>query len=311
MRDSVWHDIQMGFSQSKTVFKAHKQGFFTYLVFMMTTFFGSLVFIFSPIFILADMHVGMQVHESKTLKVEDAFDDSQRLKTVWTTVLVMIILGMIVVGFSAILVGLYYGLQMYGRMIDDFMNYDRYYMSFIGQIITYVLGGILLFLVQMYFESTLYLILKNPESKLSDIVHQNNEMMKSQGFIQLFVIKVIYFGQLLIILAFLSSIGYYVYPMLTRPLFYLLVLLLLMIFLRFVPKLYLGYRLSSIQLFSRRLENASYVRLIDNKTPLFSDQIRKEDILKALFDEVIEPTPVEEPIDESQKLETIVEAEVK
>ncbi|MDX9808229.1 MAG: hypothetical protein RBS87_06710 [Acholeplasma sp.] len=303
MQNSIWSDVHVGLEKSKAVFKYHKQGFYPYLMFILMSLLSQLVILINPIFNLAHMTLGLKVRDDQKLSVSTAFDGPQHINTYWSVLLIKIIQWLLVVVVSIVMVGLFFGLQPVAIAVDNFMNYDKYYAVFVLQILIGVIGGTLIVFIQAYFEPMIFLIVSNPEAKLSDIFNQNKEMMTFSSLIHLIGIKVAFLSRWIIIALILASVGYYFYPIFNDALFYGLVMISSIILLQSLPKLMLGYRVSSITLFKRLLENASYIRLVETNKPLFSNQIRKEDILKSLFDEVI--------VDVPEPTNTIDETEVK
>jgi len=306
MNNQVSNDIKTSIKTVKDVFGGRIGLYMRFVLFSLTAIVGKMTFIGLPLFSFAEYKAANQIETDRTVDLNQSFSDTKSVNKYWLALLYALLKGTIIVTVFLIILGLYYGLNLMGVSIDDYLDLERYYSVMIVQVICISLLLVSVSFIHVYFGPVMYLISISDDNGLNEILTQNHKMMtKNNGLFKLMYIWIFFLIRFIVLVAFLSLLGYFAFQYFYDHFFIMTLIIFSLVVFVILPRILVMNRLSSIKLFEHMLENAAYESLFnDEGTTTIVNRIRKEDVLSALFDEIIvEPATEVVEQDEVEEIE--------
>ena len=285
------HYITRGANVSKTArMKSGTRGIT--MVFYTLCSLASKLFVFTyPLFALADYHIAGQINDTNSMDLNDAFKDSGYIKKyrsaiqyAWLSTLVLF-MGVLLIGLLSL------GTIQLGFALDEFFGFPLYYFGLFFQILGIGLLVAFIFAKNMYFAPVVFLI-QSRTMTLSEALRQSSIIMSDAGRLKFFHIQLYHLGKFILYLLVASAIVYGVFLLEMMPLLIVTLIVMAVLLLKALPNIVLSNNVAKTRLFSDLIHETSFVDVTDDASvEAITKQLRKEDVLLKLFDDI----PSEEP----------------
>lgn len=305
MNERISDYVSSSMKEAKAAIKNSDVGFLKYLLFTVTSVIGKLFFFSFPLFALADYEIVNLIRTKKPVSIEAAFADSKSMPKYWKTMLYTLMVQLSLIATALVFIGLMFGLSYLGKIFDESAGFARYYTVFFVQLGCVILLIVSVIQIALYFAPTLYLIQSHPDMELTEALNQSVKLLSRNGKKQLLIAFFQHFIRFIVLTAISTLVVYFVYNVFVRTFFVIVTIPLAILVLLSIPRLLLSYRITTTKIYDKLLEEATYANLFETEqiAPL-SSNIRKEELLTALFDEII----VDEP---EAKVEKVIINEVQ
>lgn len=272
--------IKKGMHDSKSALHNQKPLFFKYFLFVLTSFLGKLFFITYPLFALADIRIAKSIEETGKFELEKSFEDSNLIKTVWTTMLFILLKTLILISGTIILSGLTFMLASFGTTIDSMTTLKGNYMTYFFGSLGVIAIVVFIIMVNLYLGPATYIIQSNDDVGISDVFTKSIEIMNKNGKSTLLLIKIFHLLRFLINL--IVCIGLiWVIHIFSNPLIETFCIIILSIVLLLtLPRIVLSNKISSYSLFKKLTDKED---ILNNSTKI---KVKKEELLVTLFDDL-------------------------
>lgn len=277
-----------------------------WVMFMLVSFIGKLLFFSFPLFALAEHELAKQAINIKPISIELGFNGPDKPKTYLSTLLFVVYKQLILLVGGALIVLLGYLLLSLSIELYLYVLIRSSVLILISQGIVLFVSILFIIWFSLHQAMTIYLLHANQDIKLGDAMAESQRLLTTEVKIQIMSIRIRHFGRVLLIWIVLGAIGYYARFMLPTHLWIILMTVLGLIAIVTLPKYLLSNRIALNQLFADVISECAYQSLFEQtQTSVLSNQVRKADILVSLFDEVI-INPVE-PVVETPENVTLEE----
>lgn len=254
-----WY-LKKGFRGAFSAFR--KQGclYFKYLLYLLASLFGKGLIFTYPLFAFADVRIVKEFEETGTFRIENLFEDAEKPKKYWRTVVFLILKLMflsagifLIAIITALFITLGLEVEVYGTYITGF--------GAIFLLLGIIAVAFFTIIYLLYFAPAIYLLQTNDEMGITDILTKSLSTMK-RGKMKLFLINLIHF---LIFIAF-AAVFFVILFILTETVYaddsvsnefmialFVIFTLFLMVFL--LPRLILSNKIASLSLVKDLTEN--------------------------------------------------------
>ena len=298
--------LKLGREERKKILKERKVNKFKYYFMLFASFLASLFVLPAPIFKLANISLTKQIAEKNTFEMTRIFSDSENPKHYWTTLMCILIKGILLVS-GIILLGLVtYFLFYIGSLIATLTQMTILSILFLVPAAL----GLVIFVwgFMINFSPLYYYLFKYKDITISKALNSSIRTMKEQGRKTMFfldfyriILIVLYVVVAYIVLSFLLAAGNQASIMVIG---YIAMVMFVVFFIFWLPKINLTNRLAKYHLMNDIMLEPD---VVENPTLLKEKMVKqglsKDEFLNNLFDKGVD----EESTDEEEKVEEVVE----
>ena len=293
--------LKLGREGRKKILKERKVNKFKYFFMLFASFLSSLFVLPAPIFKLANISLTKQISENNTFEMSRIFSDAENPKHYWTTLMCMLIKGILLVS-GVLLIGLVtFFLYYIGSLIAVLTNMTMMSILFMVPgvlgIVIYV-WGFLINLSPMY-----YYLHRYKDVTISKALNSSIRTMKEQGRKTIFALDL----YRIILIGLYAVITYVVLGFLLaannqpsiRIIGFIALVVFVVFFVFWLPKVNLTNRLAKYHLMKDIMlepdvvENPSLL-----KEKMVKQGLSKDEFLNNLFDKGLEEESDDEQVEE-------------
>ena len=294
--------MKEGRQQAKATIKRRKVSRFKYVFMLVATFLSKLLLLASPLFIHSRIRLAIQAHEKNMYEITHSFEDANNPKCYWTTIVAIVVKGVIILSGIILLGGITAGLFFIGSLFGTLARVPMF-----GYIFA-VPGAIALLIffvgLGLYLKPLYYYINNDNNINLGKAFGASTRTMKEQGKKTLFFLNFFYH---IVIVLYLAIAGVVFYLLVRNPsdsikvIAYIAIIVFVVVFILFVPRLGLAHDIAVYELIKDIMINpdeADDLSLVKEK--MIKQGLSKDEFLVSLFDKKIE-NGEEQENDEAQE----------
>lgn len=280
--------IDRGKTTFYKVFGKHKQEYVLYCLYVITSFFGKLLLLGSPLFALADYRVVKNADENSNLDLGRAFEDAKTIKAIGTSFMVLTLRATALLAATILFGGITVLLGYIGIVLSEMAG-----IMHINIMYAFAVPGLLtlfyfIVLILLFFGPANYIIHCESNSNFSDIINTCHSIMTKNGKKALFFIgmhTIIHFVKY-VILSFLILVIFNMFA--SREVLIICGVILCCVILFKIPKRIFIRKMAMLCLFQDLVNDTQYQGLGDKTSQESNNSLSKEDLLIALFNEPIQ-----------------------
>ena len=224
--------------------------FVKYCLYVLTSFFGKLLFFTYPLFALADIRIAKTVEETGTFEVEKSFEDSNSMKKVWMAMIFIMVKMLVLLSGIILLSGFTLLLVYLGKIIDSMTSFDVNIMIFIFGVPGVLAIMLFILMINLNLGPVIYIIGTYNDIGIADVISKSVSIMAKKGKMKLLLIEIHYLLCFIMYLLISSALLYSIYLVASPTVVIFSGVIFIIIILLKLPKLILSRKIALVSLFN-------------------------------------------------------------